>query len=60
MSSKPFKVNGEDSAHDPTRGKGVQANTIMRLDPHLGNVTLQDKIGGSASFYDTHVQVTKV
>jgi anaerobic selenocysteine-containing dehydrogenase len=60
MSSRPFKVNGVDVAHDPTRGKGVQANTIMRLDPQLGNVTLQDKIGASASFYDTRVQVAKV
>lgn len=60
MSSRPFKVNGVDAAHDPTRGKGVQANTIMRLDPHLGNVTLQDKIGASASFFDTRVQVAKV
>ncbi len=59
MSSRPYKANGVDAAHDPTRGKGVPANTIMRLDPHLGNVTLQDKIGASASFSDTRVQVVK-
>jgi anaerobic selenocysteine-containing dehydrogenase len=60
MSSRPYKTNGADVDHDPARGKGVQANTIMRLDPHLGNVTLQDKIGASASFSDTRVQVVKV
>ena len=60
MSSRPYKVNGVNADHDPTRGKGVQANEIMRLDPHLRNVTLQDKIGASASFSDTRVQVTKV
>lgn len=60
MSSRPFQVNGADVAHDPTRGKGLTVNSIMRLDPVLGNVTLQDKIGASASFYDTRVQVTKV
>jgi anaerobic selenocysteine-containing dehydrogenase len=60
MSSRPYQVNGVNADHDPTRGKGVQANEIMRLDPHLRNVTLQDKIGASASFFDTRVQVTKV
>ncbi|MEK7711363.1 MAG: molybdopterin-dependent oxidoreductase [Planctomycetota bacterium] len=60
MSSRPYQVNGVNADHDPTRGKGVQANEIMRLDPHLRNVTLQDKIGASASFSDTRVQVTKV
>ena len=59
MSSRPYRVNGADTAYDPTRGRGVQANTIMRLDPYLGNVTLQDKIGASASFSDTRVQVVK-
>jgi anaerobic selenocysteine-containing dehydrogenase len=60
MSSRPFQVNGTDSEHDPSRGKGIQANSIMRLDPRLGNVTLQDKIGASASFSDTRVRVVKV
>ncbi len=60
MSSRPHQVDGADTVHDPTRGRGLQANPIMRLDPYLGNVTLQDKVGGSASFYDTRVQVTKI
>ncbi len=60
MSSKPYKVNGTDSDYDPTRAAGVAANPVMRVDPVLGNVALQDKVGGSVSFFDTRVEVTKV
>ncbi len=60
MSSKSYKVNGVDSDSDPTRGAGIAANPIMRGDPVKPNVSLQDKIGGSVSFYDTRVQVAKV
>ncbi len=60
MSSKSYKVDGADSDFDGTRAAGVSANPIMRVDPQIGNVSLQDKIGGSVSFYDTRVQVTKV
>lgn len=59
MSSRPYKVNDTNSSYDATRGTGIQSTQIMRVDPQLGNVTLQDKIGGSASFYDTRVQVAK-
>jgi anaerobic selenocysteine-containing dehydrogenase len=60
MSSKGFKVDGQSVGEDPDRGRGIQSNTIMRADPALPNVTLQDKVGGSASFYDTRVEVAKV
>jgi anaerobic selenocysteine-containing dehydrogenase len=60
MSSKSYKVNGVDSSTEPTRANGIAANPIMRADPQMPNVTLQDKIGGSSSFYDTRVQVAKV
>lgn len=60
MSSRPHRVDGVDTAYDATRSAGIQSTPIMRLDPSSGNVTLQDKIGGSASFFDTSVQVTKV
>ncbi|MBI4556120.1 MAG: molybdopterin-dependent oxidoreductase [Candidatus Hydrogenedentes bacterium] len=59
MSSKPHQVNGVNSGFSSMRRAGITANPIMRSDPTLGNVTLQDKIGGSASFYDTYVQVAK-
>jgi hypothetical protein len=32
----------------------------MRSDPGFPNVTLQDRVGGSASFYDTRVEVQKI
>ncbi|ODU25248.1 MAG: hypothetical protein ABS95_00540 [Verrucomicrobia bacterium SCN 57-15] len=60
MSSQPFRVNGNQMPHDPSRGAGIQPAPLMRTDPALPNVTLQDKIGGSASFYDTRVEVEKV
>jgi hypothetical protein len=46
-------------AGDERRGTGLHANAAMRVDPHLGNVTLQDLAGGSAVFYDTKVKVVK-
>ena len=60
MGSRSHKVNGQNSDHDRGRAAGIASNPIMRTDPHKPNVTLQDKVGGSASFYDTQVQVTKV
>ncbi len=60
MASKPFQVGGVDSDHDASRAAGIAANPIMRADPVKPNVSLQDKIGGSASFSNTRVQVTKI
>jgi len=51
--------NGSPVDYDPSRGAGVSPNQVMRLDPILGNVPLQDKIGASCSFYDTWVKVEK-
>jgi anaerobic selenocysteine-containing dehydrogenase len=59
MSSRPHEVDGEATSYDPTRKVGITANPIMRADPVLPNVTLQDKVGGSASFYDTYVEVVR-
>ena len=59
MGSKSYEVDGAASDFDATRGAGIAANPLMRTDPQLGNVALQDKIGGSVSFYDTFVEVTK-
>jgi len=55
-----WQQDGVNQATDPTRTMGISANPIMRLDPVLGDVSLQDKIGGSCSFYDTRVKVEKV
>lgn len=60
MSSRSYTVNGVKTDADETRGRGVAASPIMRTDPTLLNVTLQDKVGASASFYDSRVEVVKV
>ena len=50
-------IDGEPVPHDPARGRGVVLNPLLMTDPYLQDVCLQDKIGGSASFYDTPVRV---
>ncbi|RMF96514.1 MAG: hypothetical protein D6734_03585, partial [Candidatus Schekmanbacteria bacterium] len=67
MASKPHqitKLNGKKvkSGYDKTRGAGIAASPLMMLDPDdsSGYVCLQDKVGGSASFYDSPVKVEKV
>lgn len=51
--------NGRELPADPSRGAGISPNQIMRLDPYLNNVSLQDKVGASCSFYDTRVKVER-
>ena len=58
--SKSHEVDSKGTEHATWIGKGVSANPVMRLDPVLNDVTLQDPIGGSASFYDTKVKIEKV
>ena len=60
ISSKPHIVDGKPTGFDPRRGKGVNLNSVQRLDPVLKDVVLQDKIGGSSSYSQTRVRVTKV
>lgn len=57
--ARDITINGTKIAGDDRRGTGVHGNAAMRVDPHLGNVTLQDLVGGSAVFYDTKVKVVK-
>ncbi len=58
--SRAHVVDGEAMGHDPSRGAGLQPNQIMRTDDQYPNVSLQEPIGASCSFYDTSVKVTKV
>jgi len=60
LSSAPFYVNGKRTGYDPTRANGIAINPIMRLDPYLGNVGLQDKVGGSISYQETRVRLEKL
>ncbi|MDA9983038.1 molybdopterin-dependent oxidoreductase, partial [Gammaproteobacteria bacterium] len=57
--SRAHMVNGEDMGHDPSRGAGLQPTQIMRTDKVYNNVSLQEPIGASCSFYDTWVKVGK-
>jgi anaerobic selenocysteine-containing dehydrogenase len=60
LGSRPWYEDSVIQSSDSTRSLGVQPNVLMQLDPYLGDVTLQDKIGCSASFYDTWVKIEKV
>lgn len=57
--AREISINGIKITGDERRATGIHANAAMRVDPHLGNVTLQDLAGGSAVFYDTKVKVVK-
>ena len=52
-------IDGKTVAGDKKRSKGSNINYAMRLDDSIGNVCLQDKIGGSCSFYDSRVKIEK-
>lgn len=60
LGSRPVEIDGVPQSSDPSRGAGIQPCLVMRRDAKLGNVSLQSKIGGSVSFYDTRVQVERV
>lgn len=60
INARPYRVGGTLTGWDARRGRGLNSNPIMRTDPHLPNVTLQDPIGGSSSFYDTMVKIERV
>jgi anaerobic selenocysteine-containing dehydrogenase len=58
--SSDIVVDGKKIKGDPRRATGVHANAAMRLDDYLKNTCLLDPVGGSVSFYDTKVKLTKV
>ncbi len=60
QSAIPWTSDGTPQPADPSRSLGIQPNVIMRLDPSMGDVSLQDKIGASCSFSDTRVKIEKV
>lgn len=62
LASRPYVVDGISQPADPGRGAGLTVNPIMRRDQFKGrvlNTSIQDKVGGSVSFYDTRVKLVK-
>jgi anaerobic selenocysteine-containing dehydrogenase len=62
LASKRYVVDGVTQGADPSRGVGLTVNPIMRLDQFKGkvlNTSIQDKVGGSVSFYDSRVKLVK-
>jgi anaerobic selenocysteine-containing dehydrogenase len=53
-------VDGELIKGEKFRRGGLCPNSVMEVDPVLKNVTLQDVIGGSASYYDSKVNLVKL
>lgn len=58
-------IDGTTIDADASRGTGITANPIMRVDPWCeatgaAPVTLQDRVGGSCAFYATKVRVTRL
>ncbi|MDI6777084.1 MAG: molybdopterin-dependent oxidoreductase [Syntrophales bacterium] len=60
LGAKPVEIDGKNMGNDPTRGAGIPLTPLLRLDPFLKNVCLEDKIGANASFNDTRVKVVKI
>jgi tetrathionate reductase subunit A len=50
-------VDGHLIKGEPRRQAGVHANAAMWIDPALKNTCFLDPVGGSVSFYDTHVKL---
>ncbi|MBI4013194.1 MAG: molybdopterin-dependent oxidoreductase [Candidatus Rokubacteria bacterium] len=62
LGSRPHAVDRAAQDFDPGRAAGLTVNPIMRRDQFKGrvlNTSLQDKVGGSVSFYDTRVKLVK-
>ncbi|MBI4339914.1 MAG: molybdopterin-dependent oxidoreductase, partial [Chloroflexi bacterium] len=57
--ARAVEVDGVMVEGDVRRGKGLQINPLLRLDEHTKTGCLSDSVGGSASFYDTRVNVVR-
>jgi anaerobic selenocysteine-containing dehydrogenase len=58
--SRPIVIDDVAMPYDSSRGAGLQPTQIMRTDNRYPNVSLQEPIAGSCSFYDTWIKVEKV
>ncbi len=55
-----FSIDGKTIKGDAKRATGIHANAAMWIDPALKNTCMLDPVGGSVSFYDTHVKLVPV
>jgi len=53
-------IDGHVIRGEPRRTRGIHANAAMWTDPKLDDTCMFDPIGGSVSFYDTHVRLEPV
>jgi tetrathionate reductase subunit A len=58
--SSDVEIDGDTVKGDDRRSKGICPNAAMDLDDGMKTTCLTDPIGGSASFYDTKVNLIKV
>jgi len=52
-----MNIDGHLIKGEKRRAKGIHANAAMWVDPALKNTCMIDPVGGSVSFYDTHVRL---
>jgi len=55
-----MNIDGHKIKGEARRAKGIHANAAMWVDPALKNTCMIDPVGGSVSFYDTHVRLEPV
>lgn len=53
-------IDGQVIRGDGDRARGIHANAAMWTDPTVRNTCMFDPVGGSVSFYDTHVSLEPV
>ncbi|MBI3092116.1 MAG: molybdopterin-dependent oxidoreductase [Candidatus Tectomicrobia bacterium] len=58
--SQDVVIDGITIKGDSRRNTGLTTNPVLLTDPLIKNVCLTDPIGGSASFFDTKVNLVKV
>ncbi|RMF41224.1 MAG: hypothetical protein D6753_10010 [Planctomycetota bacterium] len=58
--SDDLEIDGQPVRGEPSRARGINPNPLLREDTSIGNVCLTDPIGGSASYYDTRVNIQRI
>jgi len=58
--SNDVVIDGQTIKGEERRTRGIHANAAMWTDPTVKNTCMFDPVGGSVSFYDTHVKLELV